>query len=289
MAVRLLAPPAIVQGPAITPGLHGLVASAVPATEDDDRWEAGFSWQAENCVVARAWSVDCSQIDGTYTPATKSVAAIPTIGENAPVTLELATLCSSAGWRQNDFVGRVTRQMEATTSNALESEFWTGVENPTNQKLAAGAATTQLGGGTAQTPALGLALLEQALATCMSGARGMIHASPALVSKWAYEGGALMVDGPRLVTTARGSVVVAGGGYPGTGPDGSAPAAGNTWAYATGMVQVRLGAIQVIPDSLDAALDRRRNTLEYRAERSASAIFDPCCGPFAVQVNLAGT
>jgi hypothetical protein len=287
-AVRI-APLTIVQGPAIAPGLHGLVASSTSATEDDDRWEAGFEWQAENCVTAHTWSLDPSQIDGTYPNPTKSQAVIPSIGANQPIVLELATTCSSAGWRTNDFVGRVTRQMEACTSNALEAEFWTAAENPQNQHLASGTAVTQLGGGTAQNPNLALALLESALASCLCGARGMIHASAGLVSRWAYEGGALAIDGPRLVTTARGSIVVAGGGYPGTSPSGAAPSAGNEWAYATGMVQVRLGAIQVVPDSLEQALNHRTNMIEYRAERTVSAIFDPCCGPFAVQVNLAGT
>ena len=56
--------------------------------------------------------------------------------------------------------------------------------------------------------------------------------------------------------------------------------------YATGMVQVRLTAPDVTPGTFGEALDRRTNKVSFRAWRNGAANFDPCCGPFAVLVNL---
>jgi hypothetical protein len=175
--------------------------------------------------------------------------------------------------------------MEAATSKGLERVFWTGgsAPDPDSQYLAHPDAVEL--STTAVTPGYGLALLEQAIADCGAGGRGMIHAPVGVASLWGA-GGGLSQEGPRLVAPARGNVVVAGAGYPGSGKTGAAPAAGTAWAFATGMVQVRLGAIQILPETLGEALDRRTNELTYRAERSVSAVFDPCCGPFAVLIQL---
>jgi hypothetical protein len=117
----------------------------------------------------------------------------------------------------------------------------------------------------------------------------MIHASAELVSLWAIYGG-LQVDGNRLVTLTRGTIVVSGSGYDGTGPSGdpnATPAANHTWAFASGLVHLRMSDIEVTPETMGEALDRTNNTVTYRAMRYAAPIFDPCSGPSAVYVDLA--
>jgi hypothetical protein len=92
----------------------------------------------------------------------------------------------------------------------------------------------------------------------------------------------------RAPMTRRGSIVVAGGGYTGTGPTGNAGAAVTAtaeWMYATGPVDVRLDTIDVQPDSLAEATDRTTNTVVFRAGRRALVTFDPL-SVFAVQVDL---
>ena len=194
---------------------------------------------------------------------------------------DLVERVRSYGFDAQDFEGRARRALEAGTSKGVEREFWTGELIPENPHLANGAAEVVTGEYDARHA---LAALNQAIASCNLGSRGMIHATPYLVTLWEAEG-LLVEEGPRLVEKVMNNIVVAGTGYTGGDPDGDDAGAGVTWAYATGMVQVRLGPIMVVPDTLAEALDRATNHISYRAERAASAAWDTCCH-FAVEVTL---
>lgn len=54
------------------------------------------------------------------------------------------------------------------------------------------------------------------------------------------------------------------------------PAAGETWLFGTGMVDVRLSPAWSTPDSDVEAIDRDVNTARFRAMRLGVATFDPC-------------
>lgn len=296
MVFQQLAPSAIVQGPAVSPPAHSLVVSAIPVTEPDDRWEAGFEFCPELCVEPAVWSPLCV---GTPSYAggleTKSVALTGGPGQPGgpcdpggtipyfPFIIESPVECGTRGFAEQDYVGRARRQVEAITPKALEGEFWTGAEVPDNPHLADGDAVTVIAGGPYDARRA-VAALNQAIAECASGGRGMIHGTPEAIT---VLGGSelLAEDGGRLVTRVMRNIVVAGTGYPGTGPNGAAPAAGTSWLYATGMVQVRLSDIRVVPDTFAEALDRATNMVNYRGERTAAASWDTCCH-FAVAVNL---
>lgn len=139
----------------------------------------------------------------------------------------------------------------------------------------------------------GLAALVGALGACGPGSRGMIHA-PSLVAEVWGEANSIDRVNNKLETKTGGNYVVAGGGYPGTGPAGvigsqAAPAAGLSWVYATDIIQVRLSDITIVPDNFGEALDRRTNFVTYRAERYAATSSAGCC-TFAVLVKTgAGT
>jgi len=280
--MALLAPAAAVEAPPISPGLHGLVASATVPTERSDRWELGYSFAPEGAADPEVWAPGCPK-----GPKSDFAPTDPPWDTWQPFVVETDLVCPSAGFAERDYVGRAMRQLEAITSPALEHEFWTGEALPDNQHLAAGAAVTVLGGGTAVALDLGVALLESWLGDQGGGGRGMIHAPVVAASLICWHASGVYEQGTRLVIATRGNVLVAGAGYPGTGPDGADPPTGQTWLYATGWVHVRLGDPQVIPEDFGEALDRRNNTVEYRAERSASAAFDPYIGPAAVLVELA--
>lgn len=273
-------PAAVVNGPALTPAAHSLVASATVLTEPNDRWELGFSFTPEGCSEMIAFN-DC-WVDGGGTIVTgKSDPDRLDVIDYWPVTLELAVACASTGLTTLDFPGRAQRLAEAATSKALEREFWTGETIPDNPHLAASGATI-LGSSSAQQPIVALGMLNEALGDCATGGRGMIHAPGLAATFWSEY---VTDEGQRLVTKVRHNVVVVGGGYPGTSPAGAAPVAGTEWVYATSMVAVRLSAIKILPDTIGEALDRRTNDLTYRAERSAAAIWDGCCH-FAVLVDV---
>jgi hypothetical protein len=88
-----------------------------------------------------------------------------------------------------------------------------------------------------------------------------------------------------LRTRSREDIVIVGAGYPGTGPFGQpAPSGTELWAFATGMVDVRLGDPMIYPQTFSEALDRHTNTVVFRGEQTAAVVHDGCCS-FAVLID----
>lgn len=214
-----------------------------------------------------------------------------------PYIVEVPYTCSTWGFQENDYEGRALRQLEAGLSKAIEREFWTGEKNPANMNLTFwtpndDAHVVNPGGAASPSPVspdTALVLLEAALASCYGGTAGMLHAPTAVAERWAS---LYFVDADEefedrmLRTRSREDIVVVGAGYPGTGPFGQPdPAPGTMWAFATGMVDVRLGEPMIYPETMAEALDRATNTVTFRGERVAAANWDGCCS-FAVLVDL---
>jgi len=213
-----------------------------------------------------------------------------------PFIIEVPYTCSTFGFQAADYEKRARRQLMATMHKALENEFWTGSINPTNLSLVGSTPNDDAhilnpGGAAAPvavSPGVALMLLSQALANCGSGGRGMIHATPATVERWINLTN-VRCDDKLIQTCSRGDIIVNGSGYPGTGPEGQpAPGPNEVWAYATGMVNIRLGDPEVYPKEFAEAIDRKTNTVTYRGEIVASAVHDLCCS-FAVLIDLCGT
>jgi hypothetical protein len=249
------------------PALHGLRDSAVQV-ETPDRWEMGFVVPPEGCVAPAVWVRDCDtpqdKSDPPETPDTYPV---------DPFTIETAYECNSAGWSSADYEGRALRQLDLGVSKAMEAELWTATiaGNPSLDVDA-----TVLASGAAVGVRQGLALLGQALSGCGGGTQGFVHAPTWVVDLW-QSASLLRVDGPRLRTIVRGDVVVAGTGYPGTGEDQDEPGDGQSWVYATGPVEYRLGPATLLGSSIAQRLNRANNVVITRAEREAAVNFDPCC------------
>ena len=213
-----------------------------------------------------------------------------------PFVVEVPYTCSSWGYEANDYRGKALRQLAAGTGKAIEREFWTGELNPANINLSfwtPGGNILNPGGWAvpiAVNVALGLALLEQALAKCATGSRGVIHA-PTIVAERMAQWYLIDDDSGQqptlLLTRSRNDIVVAGAGYDRKiGPIATplSPTTGKAWMYATGMVDVRLGEPMIYPETISEALDRATNTITYRGERTAAVNPDGCC-MFAVLVD----
>jgi hypothetical protein len=99
--------------------------------------------------------------------------------------------------------------------------------------------------------------------------------------------------GQRLITRS-GTPIVVGTGYTGTGPAGAGAAATVTditqWMFATGYVDVELGAIKVVNEDLARAVtvSPNSNDVRIKAVRTAAVHFEPCCH-YAVRVNFSAT
>jgi hypothetical protein len=177
-----------------------------------------------------------------------------------------AMSCSGLGIG-DDFAQKAERVLDATQSFGVEEALSQGIVGSTNPFLGDGNVTVL--GGAAVTPAVGLAHLEQAIGA--TGRMGMIHATPAVVSSWG-ESYLDVVGG--VLRTVNGTPVASGGGYIGAEADGAPAAAGQSWAFASGPVEVRLAAVNVQP--IRETLDRSDNTVVVRAERYALADWDTC-------------
>lgn len=301
--------------PPVTPAAHSLLVSALPVTENDDRWLGGLVWVPEVCgVSAGVWDPYPVDEAGDPLPPGDNYKSEPVDGAEQvyyhPFTVELESVCS-ASLHQADLKARALRQLEAYTPTMVEGEFWDGTLRAQNFSLVrstpatsvnptelASAGSAVSGGvvGTAVTPETALALLTTGLSKCSGGNRGFIHAPAALVELWTA-GGGLRDDGPRLVTKGRGDIVVAYSGGTGRGPGGSSASLASMWAYATGPVQLRLSGAEVYADMPSSpgprsgagqsagAMHTRTNKIRYRVERQAAVTADPCCA-FAVSADL---
>jgi hypothetical protein len=210
-----------------------------------------------------------------------------------PFAITAVDKCSTTGFAGVDREQRVLRQLDLVTQRAVETELWGGtlaLAASNNNRFITyssgplGAQTV----GTALSPRRALAALENALAGCGAGARGMIHAPRQIVSLLENSTmqetvGTGEYASERLVTKL-GTIISAGVGYNGNAPNNAAPSANRKWMYATGPVTVHLGPKAVVGDA-SAWIDESINDLSLQAERGAAVVWDGCCH-FAVEVDI---
>jgi hypothetical protein len=277
---------------------HNLLAAAWPGQVDPDwanipgisedwqhAWRGGVKWRPTGCVGANAWDPNCGNFpkENKSTPPT-----IPAMLETDTFVIETAISCTLVGNANGLVTDEYRRialmQLDLGTPKALEAQFWSGTLGSRMQSLDSAAteitgltsAATVVTGSTIFDRQVGLAMAERALSGCGAGTKGMIHAPAWLVTLWIGDGIVYEKDG-YLVTAGREDRVVAGSGYPGTGPNGLAITNLDTWIYATGPVEIYIDEGVMIGETLSESFDRRTNVVEMRAERQALVRFDPCC------------
>lgn len=295
-------PRQLVDPPAFTPLPYGLLEVVSTPAAADGHWQNGVTWQAR-CVPDGAfdpatgtWYDDCVSVtgiavtgtgEGTPSPADAKVETVELVIHGAtPFTVVAEFDCAPVGMPDAQAAARdALAQAEPWQ---VERAFWTGsvngVASVAMPHLAADAVAVDAQGYTLQTAATqvtdgatpydvahGLGLLEAALANCHDGV-GVIHI-PRIALPTFDAAGLLRQNGTRLKTLA-GNDVALGAGYPGTGPDGSARPAGQSWIYATGPVFDYRGSVFITQPA--DALDRAENTVKMIAERTHVLGFD-CC------------
>lgn len=269
-----------VEAPRHAPGRRGLLWSAVEIIEPNERWINGFAYECESCDPAQAIPIRCSPSgvlpDGS---TTKQAGESGGIVEFDPYLVVGADFCSTLD-RDRDREGRARRQLLATESFQMESELWLGTiaqaEGYDNPYFAKNGVATDLGSGGFVSA---FAELEQGLAECLNGQRGMIHATPLTVSLW-YSANLLRVENG-LLLSALDTIVVTGPGYSGAAP-GNPPTppadldlAAN--AYATGLIYVRRGPLFPADDGNEASrVDWTVNDETIFVERAVAATWS-CC------------
>ncbi len=174
---------------------------------------------------------------------------------------------------------RAVARLRAQSSHLAEYTFWTGNIGTSgdtftsltwpNRALASNvAAVTNLTPLAPLGVVAGFSAAMRHLADNLGGLRGVIHIPVDLLPYASYYD-VVIRDGFTLGTALGDHLVIAGSGYPGTAPDGTAAAAGTVWMYATGMV--RAGATPIVTNS---AVDRETNKSQAIATRTVLAEWD---------------
>lgn len=282
-----------VTAPPARPPRYGLIIAAPEWPGDGDLRElAGWAYQPEGCGLSGRLAVAC---EGQGNTAAMTEQPRPAVVEGVAVWLYAGDECTATGFAQRDWLGRARRQLAATESFELANELWTGsvaegeAPDQPNRSLAGDAALSDTVTTAATTPELALASIECGLASYLQGQQGMVHVTPQVLTLL-VAANAVVREGTTWVT-AMGHIVVADAGYDGSGP-GNVVAGATQWAYGTPMVQVRLGPVMTLPDTMDdargiaQAMNRGVNDVVVWAGRLGAYRWASHCAHVAAEVDV---
>jgi hypothetical protein len=260
--------------------------------EYDERWIRGFSQEYDTLpTYVRLLTVN----DATVSDGTISASSGSTYEDYVPFFIDVEDFGSTFGLLGEDRFKRVINELKAVTQKAIEYEYWEGraaqAEPSANGNMYLSKqdlATIPEDG--AFKPETSLMIIEQAISESPVGEGGVIHMTRDVAS---ILGSRLVYlkpkDGkPGCVMTRLGTPVVIGSGYTGNGPAGASNAeasATNKWIYATGSIDIHLGKIEVVNETLAQGADVTINNMRIKAFRPAAVLSDPSMH-FAMRVTL---
>jgi hypothetical protein len=280
----------------LTPAPAGLLSVARvmehTARAHDERWVREFSQEYDSLPT----SVQLLTVnDETVSGGVLSTDSGSSYLDYVPFYIDVEDFASTFGILGEDRFARVIAELESVTQKAIEREFWEGkaaqAETTANSNMyltKSSLATIPVAG--AFKPENALMYIEQAIASSPVGETGVIHMTRDVAS---ILGSRLVYlkakdDKPAQIMTRLGTPVVIGSGYTGNGPigDGNAAASStNKWIFATGSVDVHLGKIEVVNDTLAQGADVTINNMRIKAYRPAAVLSDPAMH-FAMRVTL---
>jgi hypothetical protein len=258
--------------------------------DPNNEWIRGLTWEALPCESGPALYAWCES-DDNIDPESK-----PSNPQYDPPEAVAAVVCSGLGdWEHVTAVNlrNALTLLDVCQHGQVAGELWTGTlaqaQTPDlpNDYLANN--PDEIAGGQLTANVDALSALDEALAGlsengCGCGARGWIHAPIPVVNDWLFAK-LLRTDGTLYYSPA-GNIVVTGPGYDGSSPEGDIDESGLTaWVYATGPVDIRLGAPKLTPNSAPQGFDLELNTFALWASRPFAATFAPCCH-LGINVNI---
>lgn len=268
---------------AFTPLPHGLWDTVQHPAANGPHWQQGITW-VERCPTGDTTYDECLSVTGTGAPPeppAKTANVDQSYRGALPFTVYAEFECSPVGIPEAESIA--SDALDRVEQQQVETAFWTGVAGGQPVVFPHLAADTEVLDGdivlqpvatiavTGADVAHALGELEQELADCYAG-QGLIHVPRSALPTLAAWDLAVERDG-RLYTPG-GNLIVVGDGYTGTAPDGTTPAAGTTWIYATGMAWGYRSDVYV--SRLRDSLDRTSNTIRMLAERTYLIGFE-CC------------
>jgi len=255
----------------------GLFSAINWVPDADPHWQGGIQYDAE-CTAVGVTSSPCISGSPDSAELLKTATWTRSTRGARPFTAYDEVDCSAAGGGWEEGQNRALAALARSAQTQVEATFWsgssglgapvfpnlttTGVVLDSTRQIVLQPASTIISGAPLDVVE-GLGRLEQALRDCYDGV-GVIHVPLRLASAFAARN-LCYIRGNQLVTYA-GNIVVIGGGYPGTGPDGSTPPGGSMWIRATGP----LFGYRSAPRTFDppTMLDRSVNTFKAIAEQN---------------------
>lgn len=252
----------------------GLLQSALPFPPGT-RWQGGVSYRPINSNVPSAAASTYYPCNAAFEIDTETQSVVSW----DPWGISLGDECLSGSTEEEEERARSERRLQVETEYLVSRTFWTG-DVGTGTFASLGAPNRPLADTASDdlttTGAVGVVTAFsraiQYLADTIGSQRGMIHVSPALLPFLAFYGVAVR-DGFQVLTTIADHVVVAGTGYDGSAPEGSAASEGYTWIYATSMVRAAVSDIRTLP-YLNRSGETNVNMWETRASRIVIAEWD---------------
>jgi hypothetical protein len=263
----------------------GVLSAAELDERGDNQWFKGLEFDMELCVSGgpRVVSMQC--------PPPVEQLKLTQRGYDTewsePFVVYAGYECSAGGELLSEAWAHAGAILDDGWVWALERALWTGLDQDGNSfrmSLAGGDPVDLTPGAGAVDVASAVSLLEGHAKDFPCSP--VIHA-PVDASAFLAEKAQLRHEGGRT-TTALGTPVALGSGYPLTGPGGSAPGAGEAWMFASGGVRITTGPKFFTPERGDAgaAVDRLVNDVTVYAEKGFAVQLG--CGLAAVRVRLAG-
>lgn len=276
-----IAPPQLVTGAPRVPLPFGLLSVLSPRQNVEERWENGVIWESLTCEPADGiGQADCDPAETPGLPKNLDGGNGP-VGEASAITVYGHWTCTPIGNSQERATELATLHLTTREEARVEQAIWTGdLENTPSFRDATALSAD------AMTLRRGIAALEKAIAE-EYGSQGVIHLTRETASL-ALERGVVESKGGRLFTKL-GTPVIAGTGYDGSGPTGSAaPGDDEAWAYVTPALFGYRSEI-FYPSSVPFdLLDRAQNNLYAVAERTYLIGWDDC-GVSAALLSLPDT
>lgn len=266
---------------------YGILSAIEPIQLTDPHWQTGLEWES-----------DCSiEASSTLLPCPEPVAAKSTDGGLIFCTADTFTVygtykCSTGGRSISESQTISSNRLRRNKERAVEKIFWTGITpvGSVNPSLQNGNDSCEIvpvdltPPSGALSPVGAIAALESNIVNCIPGACGVIHVNYGFLPYMARDN--LLVEKGGKYYTPSGQLIIAGAGYPTSGPGNTPAPPGETWIFATGPVAVYQSDIFYTPSNIDQAqaIDRSLNNATFFTEQTFAVIWECCI--FAVRVLL---
>lgn len=258
-----VAPPQTLQGTPDDPNLP------------DHAYGGGLVYDQAGCGVAFNYEINCE------TPVAKTFSENNAEVEVLPWNVYASLQCGVFGYRPDYLEEKTNLRLFANEQHAVEEAFWTGSAGNL-PRLDDPVGATDVGAAGSFASIVDAVAALEAFAYDNYGYHAVLHANTAVHAYAASEHlvAAATEFGPvwgassndPTLRTPLGTKWVFGGGYPGTGPDGLAPAAGQTYIWVTGNVAV--WRQPTFTPSLWETFDRNLNQWMVLSERGYLATYD---------------